>query len=282
MVGTMPRSYCYYATARWATCFLLALPVRAAPHDRGASFVNQADGSVMVFVADGKFRMGYRSGQDDRPAHDVYVEAFYISKHEITNRQWQRFVAANAQWRKDRIERQYHNGHYLKHWEDDSFRPGEADHPVVYVSWLAAKAYCEWAGGRLPTEAEWEKAGRAGGTGKWCFGDDQKLVDEYAWHRENADWRTHPVGQKKPNAWGLYDVHGNVWEWTSTIYRPYRYRADDGREDQRDMASHRTMRGGSWGVNVQLCRAAYRFYGKPTYCNAGTGLRLCIPAAERK
>ena len=280
--NTMPISCAYHVTARWAAPLLIALPIGGAPTSGEETFVNPTDGSEMVFVEEGKFKMGYRHGQDDRPAHDVHTEAFYISKHEITNRQWQQFVAANVQWQKERIKRQAHNGHYLRHWEGGSFGPAQAEHPVVYVSWLAAKAYCEWAGGRLPTEAEWEKACRAGSLAKWCVGDDQKLLDEYAWNRENAGWRTHPVGQKKPNAWGLYDVHGNVWEWTSSIYRPYWYRADDGREDQQDLTSHRTMRGGSWGVNAQLCRAAFRFHGKPSYCNAGTGLRLCIPAAARK
>jgi len=236
----------------------------------------------MVLVEEGKFRMGYRHGQDDRPDHDVHVDAFYMAKHEVTNRQWEQFVAANAQWRKDRISRTAHNGHYLRHWEGGKPRPGDAEHPVVYVSWVAAKAYCAWAGGRLPTEAEWEKACRAGGLGKWCFGDDQKRLGEYAWHRENASWRTHPIGQKRPNVWGLHDVHGNVWEWTSSIYRPYWYRVDDGREDQENLRSCRTMRGGSWGTNAAVCRAAFRFYGKPSYCNGGTGLRLCIPASERK
>lgn len=99
------------------------------------------------------------------------------------------------------------------------------DLPVTNVSWHDAQEFCkrlsERTGDtyRLPTEAEWEYACRAGSTGKWCFGDDESQLDEYAWYYDNSSGTVHPVAQKKPNAWGLYDMHGNVWEWCQDEYK---------------------------------------------------------------
>ena len=139
------------------------------------------------------------------------------------------------------------------------------------------KAYCEWAGGRLPSEAEWEKARRAGSTGKYCFGDDASQLGEYAWHCGNSDHEAHPVGKKKPNAWGLHDMHGNVWEWTSSKLKPYPYKAEDGREDIGDTGCARVLRGGSFNYHVDDCRAADRGNSRPTYCNDLIGVRLlCV------
>ena len=246
---------------------------------RPKSLSNKKDGSKMVYVPAGTFKMGSDDGSSkEKPVHDLRVEGFYIGKHEVTNRQFKKFVDANPDWRRDRIKRECHDGNYLKHWEDETYPADRADHPVVYVSWFAARAYCKWAEGRLPTEAEWEKACRAGSTGKYCFGDDEPKLWDYAWYGDNSDRSTHPVGQKRANEWGLHDMHGNVWEWTNSLLKPYPYKADDGREDSSDTASSRVLRGGAFDELAPDCRAAYRIHhDRPTSCDFDYGFRLCVP-----
>ena len=243
------------------------------------AFTNPTDGSEMILVPAGTFKMGSNDGQDDeKPLHDVRVDAFYLGKYEVTKRQFSKFLQANPQWRKDRIDSKYHDGDYLKGWSGDKCPADKADHPVARVSWFAAKAYCEWAGGRLPTEAEWEYACRAGSTTKYCFGDSNGQLGHYAWYRKNSGPGTRPVGQKKRNKWGIYDMHGNVWEWCSSKYQPYPYKADDGREDLNDPGSSRVLRGGSWNSTVSICRAACRGDCGPSACPGRKGLRFCVSA----
>jgi formylglycine-generating enzyme required for sulfatase activity len=109
----------------------------------------------------------------------------------------------------------------------------------------------------LPTEEEWEHAARAGSTGAWCFGDDESKLVEYAWYEVNSGSQTHSVGQKKPNKWGLHDMHGNVWEWTET-----------------SEGSGRVYRGGSWGNTAPITRAAYRYFSNPDNRGINLGFRL--------
>ena len=195
----------------------------ASPATTRPMRMNLTDGSEMIYVPEGRFRMGW-----GRHAHDVSVNAFYMAKHEVTNKQFKRFLDANPDWRKpvrkkflflfsrrvSGIKRKNDDeGFYLAHWTGDTYPPDKADHPVLRVNWFAAEAYCEWANGRLPTEAEWEYACRACSTTAYCFGDDDSQLGEYAWYGGNSNGSTHPVGQKKPNAWGFHDMHGNVWEW---------------------------------------------------------------------
>ena len=233
----------------------------------------------MIYVPAGTFKMGGEQENESSP-HDVRVNAFYISKYEITNRQYKAFLDANPEWRRGRIKKGYHNGDYLKHWQGDSYPPDRADHPVGYVSWFAAKAYCEWAGGRLPTEAEWEEACRAGSTGKYCFGDDESKLEDYAWDRSNSKGSSHPVGSKRPNTWGLHDMHGNVWEWCSSKFTPYPYNGSDGREDMADLTSYRVLRGGGWhSRRADACRSGRRANDRPSECYDNGGFRLVVPAS---
>ena len=143
-----------------------AIGTKTTPPPRG-----DVDG--MVLIPAGTFQMGSEDGWDnERPVHTVHVDAFYIDKYEVTNAEYKKFVDANPQWQKGRIQRRFHNGHYLHYWNGNDYPLGKDDHPVVTVSWYAAMAYAQWAGKRLPTEAEWEKAARGGLVGKtYPWGD---------------------------------------------------------------------------------------------------------------
>ena len=167
----------------------------------------------MVLIPAGEFQMGSSDGEfDEKPVHTVYVDAFYMDVYEVTNAQYKQFVDVNPLWGKDHIPSRYHDGNYLKHWTRNSY--GRGDHPVVYVSWYAAMAYAEWAGKRLPTEAEWEKAARGGlSSKKYPWGD--MLNASKAEYRSGG---TTAVGTYPPNKYGLYDMAGNVWEWCLDVY----------------------------------------------------------------
>jgi len=179
------------------------------------------DGAEMVLISAGEFQMGDGS-IDEKPVHTVYLNAFYMDVYEVTNTQFKKFIDANPQWRKDRISRQYHDGDYLKDWNGDNYPNGKGKHPVILVSWYAANAYAEWAGKRLPTEAEWEKAARGGLVGKkYPWGDN--ISHDYANYSGTGGrdqwWKgTAPVGSFSPNGYGLYDMAGNVKEWCLDWY----------------------------------------------------------------
>jgi formylglycine-generating enzyme required for sulfatase activity len=126
---------------------------------------------------------------------------------------------------------------------------------------------------RLPTEAEWEYAARAGTTTAYSFGDDTRQLGEYAWYSENAGNTTHSVGQKKPNPWGLYDMHGNVWEWVQDWYGPYTAAAAVDPAGP-SSGSNRVIRGGCWYFVAGYCRSAYRFLFAPGYRLDYLGFRL--------
>ena len=175
-------------------------------------------GEVALIPA-GEFQMGGRDGDaesDEQPVHTVYVDAFYIDKYEVTNAQYKKFVDANPQWQKDNIPRNLHNGKYLRFWRGNTYHLSKENHPVVYVSWYAAMAYAKWAGKRLPTEAEWEKAARGGVVGiKYPWGD---LIDPSKANYGGEVGDTRPVGSYPPNDYGLYDMVGNVMEWCLDAY----------------------------------------------------------------
>jgi formylglycine-generating enzyme required for sulfatase activity len=202
------------------------------------------------YVAAGKFIMGDDQGDaSEKPAHEVYVEAFYAGKYLVTNAEYKRF---------------------LDDTEQDSFLPtsptGEAHHPIASVTWHQARDYARWADLRLLTEAEWEKA--AG----WREGRDAKKF-KYPWGDEFDPGKcntvesgiktTTPVGTYSPQGdspYGCADMGGNVWEWTSSLYQGYPYQADDGREDTAS-SERRAVRGGSFNSGRNDARASYRSRG---------------------
>ena len=165
------------------------------------------DGAKMTPILAGEFKMGSSdrdADPDESPIHIVYLNAFYMDVHEVTNAQYKNFVDANPEWKKMYRYSKYRDNHYLKDWHGNSYPRGKGNHPVVYVHWHAAMAYAEWVGKRLPTEAEWEKAARGGLAG-------QKFL---VWT---------PMGISAPNPYGLYGMADQVWEWCLDEYDRYFY-----------------------------------------------------------
>ena len=177
--------------------------------------VHEKTGMEMVLIPAGIFTMGINdpNPRARRPSREVVVrKPFYIGKSEVTNAQYRKFIEAAGYEGKSDTDPGYDL--YLRHFRGKSIMSAERDFPVVWVSWKNAAAFCEWAGLAIPSEAQWEYACRAGTTTIYCFGNDDKECDKYGWIISSKEYYTHAVAQKPPNAWGLYDTLGNVWEWT--------------------------------------------------------------------
>jgi len=244
---------------------------------------------------------------DERPLHKVRItKSFYFGQHEVTIAQFRAFV--DSGYKPESIadgtggygydpkrkvlsdKGEAFAGRDPKYsWRNPGFKQTD-DHPVTNVTWNDAQAMCKWLSRkegkkyRLPTEAEWEYACRAGSKTRFSFGDADADLGAYAWYTANSADRTtgvkstHPAGLKKPNAWGLYDMHGNVWEWCSDWYA-----ADYGPESQTDPAGPakgaiRVLRGGSWNYCSWGCRLAGRGRIGPDgqYDVNGGGFRVVV------
>jgi formylglycine-generating enzyme required for sulfatase activity/predicted Ser/Thr protein kinase len=230
------------------------------------AFTNSVGISLTGLPA-GTFAMGDAAGRSDEKPHRVTLtRPFYLGVHEVTNAQWKQVM-----------------GSVPSNWKDD-------DHPVEQVSWQEALEFCrklsalpeERKAGRvyrLPTEAEWECACRAGATTRYSFGDDEKLLGDYGWFEKNSGSKTHPVGQKKPNAWGLYDMHGNVVELCSDWHGAYSNGAVTNPLGP-SSGFARVYRGGGWYSIAGPCRSANRAGGRPSSRNDLLGFRLALSLAE--
>lgn len=217
----------------------------------------------LVNLPGGEFTMGSNDGDsDEKPPHRVKVGPFAIGKYEVTQAQWKALMGDNPSYYK---------------WADDL--------PVENVSWNMAQDFIKRLNDklrdgtyRLPTEAEWEYAARAGSQSRYSFGDDASELHNYAWFYDNSDYQmqarqTHPVGRLKPNAFGLFDMHGNVWEWCEDWYRPYPSAEATDPTGPRN-GSYRVLRGGSWSFDAVYCRAALRSSWTPGDRSDHLGFRL--------
>ncbi|MFM9115395.1 MAG: SUMF1/EgtB/PvdO family nonheme iron enzyme, partial [Planctomycetota bacterium] len=249
-----------------------AVPLSSLSSDREPYPVHVDDrtGQTLIWLPPGPFPMGSEKSEwdDEKPVRQVQLtKGFYLGKYPVTNAQYGRFLEAEKG--KVRIP---------KYWNDRRFN--QPEQPVVGVSWDEAAAYCRWAGGRLPTEAEWEYACRAGNPGEYCFGDDAAHLGEYAWYGGNSGGQTQPVGRKKANAWGFHDLHGNVWEWCQDFwidsYDPKQLVDPTGPSE----GSHRALRGGSWGYDAARCRSAGRDWDVPSSRWDDLGFRLALSPLE--
>ena len=236
----------------------------------------------MVLVPEGKFTMGSSGKAIDedaaeKPIHEVSLPAFYMDKREVTNAQYAAFLNA-AKATKDEAGHEYlaANEHVGLEQANGEWRPkaGKASFPMVGVSWYGAQAYAQWAGKRLPTEAEWEKAARGTDGRKYPWGnawDDQKA-------RHGSENQT-PVGSLPQGAspYGCLDMVGNAWEWTSSVFKPYPYDPADGREDPRS-PERRVARGGSFAGEPFITHVTYRFRPFPDFKSFLLGFR-CAKSA---
>lgn len=229
------------------------------------------EGPEMIVIAAGSFRMGCVSGKEcskyELPVRTVnFDNSFAMGKYEVTFEEYDRFARATGR----------------KKPEDQGW--GRARRPVINVSWEDEKAYAGWMREqtgkryRLPSEAEWEYTARAGTDSRWSFGDGAAALIEYAWFKDNSDGQTHPVSEKKPNPWGLYDVHGNVWEWVEDCYHEdYQGAPDDGSawlEANDSYCGLHVIRGGSWGFTPWYLRSANRSGNFPDGRTKERGFRL--------
>ena len=241
---------------------------------------------------------GYKDVHDnEKPVHTVYLDVFYIDTYEVTNAQYKEFVDANPEWSKTNIDERFHDGDYLRLWEGNTYPKWAANHPVVYVSWYAAMAYAEWAGKRLPTEAEWEKAARGGLIGKaYPWGNS---IDASKANYQMNFASTLPVGTYAPNNYGLYDISGNVWEWCLDEYDPDFYKNSPPRNPIADANANsiagvlanakmaprenlRQFRGGSFRTNPLDVRVSLRAGGPPVCTISGLGFRCVRDTRDSK
>jgi len=247
-----------------------AVPALAAALGFAAAGACAPAGGEMVLVSGGEFVMGDAAGRPNETPHPVKISPFYLDKCPVTQEIYEKVMRSNPSKRKG------------------------GKNPVEQVQWTDAARFCNWCsalegltpcydpktwkcdfeanGYRLPTEAEWEYACRAGSRTKYCFGDAASELSRYAWFKDNSGGSTHPVGQKTANAWGLFDMHGNVWEWCNDFYREDYY-ARSPVQDPRgpETGKTRVLRGGAWDSGAEKCRSAYRFKEFPTVTDACFG-----------
>ncbi len=254
----------------------------------------------MMLIPAGEYRgrniESVGESQIKTPDHLVHVDTFYMDKYPVTNAQYKEFINANPLWRKTSkrddwnmmkkrvsIFGKYHDGNYLKHWHGNSFPIGMENHPVTNVSWYAAMAYSQWAGKRLPSEAEWEKAARGGLVGQqypWGNNLDPELT-----YCGKGMGMTYSVGQFPPNNYGLHDIVGNVWEWCLDEYVLNFYATsqkenpiagvntteelDDLLNNFKKFSADRVLRGGTLFVTSEPIPIANRCGGSPIYTILG-------------
>ena len=227
----------------------------------------------LVLIPAGEFMMGSPDSDkdakpDEKPQHRVRItKPFYLGKYLVTQEQWEAVTGSNP----------------------SNFK-GPKD-PVGGVSWddcqqflgkLNAKPAAGAGKFQLPTEAQWEYACRAGSTTLYCFGDDTSGLGEYAWYNGNSDLKSHPVGEKKPNAWGSDDMQGNVWEWCQD-WTDDGYSEKSPTDDSAGLATgpFHVARGGGWGVPAWFCRSANRLLSGPRYREDALGLRVSLVPADK-
>ena len=239
--------------------------------------ITNSIGMKLMLIPKGTFMMGSPESEQGRfeneTQHDVTISKdYYLGVYEVTQAQHEKVMGKNP-----------------SHFQGAIVGNENADLPVENVSWEDAVEFCkklselpeEKKAGRvyrLPTEAEWEYACRAGSKTAYSFGADSKTLGDYAWFGGNSGQQTHPVGEKKANAWGLYDMHGNVWEWCSDWYGVYPMGSVSDPSGPSE-GSVRVYRGGCWSGGAAFCRSAVRLWFVPSNRIDDYGFRVALSSS---
>ena len=225
----------------------------------------------MVLLAGSIFRMGNAQdigNADERPVIETALMPFSIGRYPVMFEEYDQFI--------EDVNRALPQAPFKK--PKDAW--GRGRQPVINVTWHEANIYAEWLSiqtgrkFRLPTEAEWEFAARAGIDDAWWFGDKPDDLTQYAWYRDNANNQTHPVGRKRPNIWGIHEMYGNVWEWTASAYENKLSEQANRCVPRKNKQLPISLRGGSWGDCAKHTRSASRNWLKPNAKNFTVGFRL--------
>ena len=234
-----------------------------------ASETKSDSGMEMVLIPEGRFVMG-DADEIDAPPHEVVLSPFYMDKNLVTQSEYERVMGENP-----------------SRWKG-------GDNPVEQVRWSDAVKYCnkrseleglqpcydletwqcdfEASGYRLPTEAEWEYACRAGTKTAYYFGDNKSKLSDHAWFEDNAGDKPHPVGGRPANPWGLYDMHGNVWQWCNDFYQVDYYQNSPEKDPRGPQTGeNKVVRGGAWKFSADSCRSGYRYNENPGYSDVCFG-----------
>lgn len=235
----------------------------AAPANKVTLMTNSI-GMTLARIPAGEFLMGSSSYSRETAVHSVTLGAdYWIGQHEVTQDEYRHVMGTSPA----------------------GFQGGAR--PVERVSWEDASEFCRRLGAqeqktyRLPTEAEWEYACRAGSRAAFCYGDDDTRLGEFAWYDASAGAKTHPVGSRKPNAWGIYDMHGNVWEWCQDWYGDDFYSTGPSTDPKGpSTGEYRVLRGGCWYNRPVFCRSARRDFNRPDYRDDGIGFRVVLQVGD--
>ncbi len=281
------------------TCLFFACACHNEGKTDGANHEMNLCNTEFVFVEGGTFTMGCTEEQsndcynDEKPAHEETVKDFYIGKYEVTVEQFAKFIDETG-YKTDAEKsdsslicadgmKSYKKG---VNWRFNSqgtlYDKQEYDHPVAHVSWNDAKEYCKWfsekSGNnvRLPSETEWEYAARGGNLSRGSKYSGSNVITEVAWYDANSNYATQPVGKKKANELGIFDMSGNVYEWCSTWYSNFGSEASDVNDEIEN--KYIVVRGGSSFLNEKFSRVSYRYSRTPSTCGGPYGFRLAMTA----
>lgn len=261
--------------------FSILLEFQAFSQEKFSTYKQQINGTKVSFdmqaIPAGDYLMGSKNGKpDELPVHKVELAAFWMSKLEVTwdvfelflYKDYEKTNSTKISEQVDAVTRP------TKPYLDMTFGMGKQNYPALAMTQYSAIQFCKWLYARtgvfyrLPTEAEWEYACRAGSTTEFSFGDDESKLSEYAWYKTNSEKKTQQVGLKKPNAWGLYDMHGNVAEWTYDQYNADFYATNINSSNPVALPNQLyplVIRGGSYEDDAKYLRSAARMFSDPAW-----------------